>query len=223
MLEPHSRGVIVVSPSDTGIRQARAKTDRLDARALAKRLWVGQLDAVWRPDERIRAMRRRLARQERDPCRAPLLPQGAPAGVRPVRRQGQALAAGSRSSRSPSARQSTRRCARSSSSTARSPPLRALIAAEALFWPEVKRLINSAGGQRDRRRDVHGGDRRHRTFRGPAQADWLPRSRSARPSIRWRTRWATATSRSRGSASARHALVEASWSTVRQPGPIAGF
>jgi transposase len=26
-----------------------------------------------------------------------------------------------------------------------------------------------------------------------------------------------------GSASARHALVEASWSTVRQPGPIAGF
>jgi hypothetical protein len=32
ILEPHVARVIVVSPSDTGIRQARAKTDRLDAR-----------------------------------------------------------------------------------------------------------------------------------------------------------------------------------------------
>jgi transposase len=63
ILEPHVARVIVVSPSDTGIRQARAKTDRLDARALAKLLWAGQLDGVWTPDERIRAMRRRLARR----------------------------------------------------------------------------------------------------------------------------------------------------------------
>ena len=35
MLEPHVDRVIVVSPDDTGITQARAKTDRLDARALA--------------------------------------------------------------------------------------------------------------------------------------------------------------------------------------------
>ena len=63
IIEPHVARVIVVSPSDTGIRQARAKTDRLDARALAKLLWAGQLDGVWTPDERIRAMRRRLARR----------------------------------------------------------------------------------------------------------------------------------------------------------------
>ena len=63
ILEPHVSRVIVVSPADTGIRQARAKTDRLDARALAKLLWAGQLDSVWTPDERIRAMRRRLARR----------------------------------------------------------------------------------------------------------------------------------------------------------------
>jgi hypothetical protein len=31
ILEAHVARVIVVSPSDTGIRQARAKTDRLDA------------------------------------------------------------------------------------------------------------------------------------------------------------------------------------------------
>src|SRR5881398_2905920 len=63
IIEPHVARVIVVSPSDTGIRQARAKTDRLDARALAKLLWAGQLDSVWMPDERIRAMRRRLGRR----------------------------------------------------------------------------------------------------------------------------------------------------------------
>jgi hypothetical protein len=39
------------------------KIDRLDARALARLLWAGQLDGVWTPDERIRAMRRRLARR----------------------------------------------------------------------------------------------------------------------------------------------------------------
>src|SRR5271165_2835245 len=32
LIEPHVARVLVVSPSDTGIRQARAKTDRLDAR-----------------------------------------------------------------------------------------------------------------------------------------------------------------------------------------------
>jgi transposase len=62
--EPHLRRVIVVSPDDTGIRQARAKTDRLDARTLAKLLAAGELDAVWKPDERCRVMRRRLARRE---------------------------------------------------------------------------------------------------------------------------------------------------------------
>ena len=58
------RRVVVVSPDDTGIRQARAKTDRLDARTLARLLWPGELDAVWMPDERCRVLRRRLARRE---------------------------------------------------------------------------------------------------------------------------------------------------------------
>jgi transposase len=54
----------VVGPDDTGIRQARAKTDRLDARTLAKLLAAGELDAVWMPDEACRVLRRRLARRE---------------------------------------------------------------------------------------------------------------------------------------------------------------
>lgn len=64
ILEPHVAEVIVVSPGDTGITQARAKTDRLDARTLAKLLWAGELDSVWVPDELTRMLRRRLARRE---------------------------------------------------------------------------------------------------------------------------------------------------------------
>ncbi len=63
LLEPHVAQVVVVSPGDTGIRQARAKTDRLDARTLAKLLAAGELDAVWMPDRETWVMRRRLQRR----------------------------------------------------------------------------------------------------------------------------------------------------------------
>jgi transposase len=64
ILESYVDRVIVVSPDDTGIANARAKTDRLDARTLASLLWRGELDAVWVPDERCRGLRCRLARRE---------------------------------------------------------------------------------------------------------------------------------------------------------------
>jgi transposase len=63
ILEGHVARVIVVSPGDTGMRQARAKTDRLDARTLAKLLAAGELDAVWVPDQATWVMRRRLSRR----------------------------------------------------------------------------------------------------------------------------------------------------------------
>jgi transposase len=63
IVEPHVARVVVVSPSDTGIRQARAKTDRLDARTLARLLAAGELDPVWMPDRDTWVMRRRLARR----------------------------------------------------------------------------------------------------------------------------------------------------------------
>src|SRR5215207_109790 len=96
ILRPHVGAVVVVSPHDTGISRARAKTDRLDARALAKLLAAGELDAVWMPDEWTRAMRRRLARrsqlvlraharEERDPRRLDPSLEGPPAGHRRVR------------------------------------------------------------------------------------------------------------------------------------------
>jgi transposase len=64
ILEPFVERVVVVSPEDTGISSARAKTDKLDARTLAVLLWKGELEAVWMPDEPCRILRRRLARRE---------------------------------------------------------------------------------------------------------------------------------------------------------------
>jgi transposase len=64
ILELHVQRVVVVSPDDTGITSARAKTDKLDARALARLFRKGELEAVWMPDERCRILRRRVARRE---------------------------------------------------------------------------------------------------------------------------------------------------------------
>jgi transposase len=132
ILEGYVRRVVVVSPDDTGIRRARAKTDRLDARTLAGLLWAGELDAVWMPDERWRVMRRRLARREqlvrsrsraKNEIHAVLMRRlrGTAARVGPVR--GQGTQGGCASSSCPSRRQrrSAARCATSSSSTQRSP------------------------------------------------------------------------------------------------------
>ena len=63
-LEGRCQRVVVVSPDDTGIAHARAKTDKIDARTLATLLWKGELDAVWTPDDRVRVLRRRLHRRE---------------------------------------------------------------------------------------------------------------------------------------------------------------
>jgi len=59
----HVADVVIVSPHDTAVGRARAKTDRLDARTLARLLAAGELDAVWVPDEQTRAMRRRLSQR----------------------------------------------------------------------------------------------------------------------------------------------------------------
>jgi len=63
ILEPHVAEVIVVSPTDTGIRGARAKADRLDARSLARLLAAGELDPVWMPNRETQVMRRRIGRR----------------------------------------------------------------------------------------------------------------------------------------------------------------
>jgi transposase len=232
IIEPHVARVIVVSPSDTGIRQARAKTDRLDARALARLLWAGQLDGVWTPDERIRAMRRRLARRSqlvrarsraKNEVHAVLMrclkdrpPASDLFGVKGRRwLADQQLPVTERETVDSAIRQVEFLDAEIAA-------VERLIAAEALSWPEVKRLMTVPGVNvivaatfmaavgdirrfRDRRKLTAylGLDPRVRQSGiGPATHGHISKQ---------------------GSGSARHALVEACWSTVRQPGPIAGF
>jgi transposase len=232
ILEPHVARVIVVSPTDTGIRQARAKTDRLDARTLAKLLWAGELDGVWTPDERVRAMRRRLARRAqlvrarsrvKNEIHAVLMrglkdrpPASDLFGVKGRRwLSEQQLVLCERETVDAGLRQvdflDTEIAA-----------VEQLIAAEALGCPEIKRLMTVPGvnvivaatfmaAVGDIRRFP---DRRKLT----AYLGLDPRVRQsgAGPAAHGHIS-------KQGSVSARHALVEACWTTVRQPGPIAGF
>jgi transposase len=63
-----AQGVRVIVANTRKLRsitEAKAKTDRLDARTLAKLLVSGLLDEVWTPDERTRTLRRLTNRRER--------------------------------------------------------------------------------------------------------------------------------------------------------------
>src|SRR5260370_11991873 len=76
LIEPHVAQVLVVSPSDTGIRQARAKTDRLDARTLTRLLAAGAPYSVRIPARSSRLTSPRLPRRD---LRHPPLPEYAQA------------------------------------------------------------------------------------------------------------------------------------------------
>jgi transposase len=66
LIEPHVARVVVANTRKlAAISQAKAKTDRLDARTLARMLASGYLDEVWAPDERTRALRRLTGRRAR--------------------------------------------------------------------------------------------------------------------------------------------------------------
>ena len=232
IIEPRVARVVVVSPSDTGVRRARAKTDCLDARALARLLWGGQLDGVWTPDERIRAMRRRLARRAqlvrarsraKNEIHAVLMrclkdrpPASDLFGVTGRRWLAEQQLAITELETVDSGRRQV------DFLDAEIAEVERLIAAEALSWPEVKRLMTVAGVKvivaatfmaavGDIRRF---GDRRTLT----AYLGLDPRVRRSGAGTA-----AHGPISKQGSVSARHALVEACWSTVRRPGPIAGF
>jgi transposase len=62
ILEPHVARVVVASARELhAISDAKAKTDRRDARMLAKLLAAGMLEGTWLPGEERRALRRRLS------------------------------------------------------------------------------------------------------------------------------------------------------------------
>jgi transposase len=232
ILEPYVQRVVVVSPDGTGISSARAKTDRLDARALALLLWRGELEAVWMPDERCRVLRRRLARRQqlvwsrtraKNEIHAVLQRrlQGKPpcsdlfgvkgrlwlTGLELPLEELESVDAGIRHIEFLDAEIAA---------------VERLIAGQALSWPEIRRLMTVPGvnlicaasfiaavGEPSRfltsRKLVAylGLDPKVRqSGEGPARSGRISK---------------------RGSASARWALVEAAWSAVLQPGPLHAF
>jgi transposase len=62
IIEPHVARVVLANPKAVkGITRAGAKTDKIDARTLAKLLAGGFLPTVWLPDEQTRILRRRIS------------------------------------------------------------------------------------------------------------------------------------------------------------------
>ena len=232
IIEPHVGQVLVVHPGDTGIRQARAKTDRLDARALAKLLAAGSLDGLWMPDEQTRALRRRLARRSqlvrartraKNECHAALVRRLI---TKPAVSDLFGLAGRHwlREVELPvEERETVDGCLRQIDFLDHEvAELERAIAKDALTSPQIRRLMTVPGvnvivaatflaavGDIGR----FGSQRQLVGYLG---LDPRVRQSGNTPATHGRIS-------KQGSASARHALVEASWSVVRQPGPLHAF
>jgi transposase len=232
IIEPHVGEVLVVHPGDTGIRQARAKTDRLDARALAKLLAAGSLDGLWMPDEQTRAMRRRLARRSqlvrartraKNECHAVLVRRlvKKPAvsdlfglAGRDWLRQVELPA---------EERETVDGCLRQIEFLDQEiAEVEKQIARDALVSPQIKRLMTVPGVNAIVAATflaAVGDVNRFPTSRrlvGYLGLDPRVRQSGSTPATHGRIS-------KQGSASARHALVEAAWSVIRQPGPLRAF
>jgi transposase len=232
LLEPHVNRVVVVSPDDTGIAAARAKTDKLDARALALLLWRGELEAVWMPDERCRVLRRRLQRRQqlvfartrakneihavlqrrlkgKPPCSDLFGVKGREwlAAMELPLEERESVDAGIRQVEFLDAEIAA---------------VERLIAQQALSWPEIRRLMTVPGVNLICAASfiaAVGDTRRFMTSsKLVAYLGLDPRVRQSGEAPARSGRISK-----RGSGSARWALVEAAWSTVHQPGPLHAF
>jgi transposase len=232
ILEPHVGQVLVVHPGDTGIRQARAKTDRLDARALAKLLAAGSLDGLWMPDEQTRALRRRLARRSqlvrartrsKNECHAVLVRRLI---AKPAVSDLFGLAGRQwlRELELPvEERETVDGCLRQIEFLDHEvAELDKAIAKDALRSPEIRRLMTVPGVNVIVAATFLAAVGDIGRFHSPRQLvgylglDPRVRQSGSAPATHGRIS-------KQGSAPARHALVEASWSAVRQPGPLHAF
>ena len=232
ILEPHVGQVLVVHPGDTGIRPARAKTDRLDARALAKLLAAGSLDGLWMPDEATRALRRRLARRSqlvrartraKNECHAALV-------RRLIAKPAVSDLFGLAGRRwldelelPVEERETVDGCLRQIDFLdSEVTELEMSIAREALTCPQIRRLMTVPGVNVIVAATFLAAVGDIGRFPGQRQLvgylglDPRVRQSGTAPATHGRIS-------KQGSASARHALVEASWSVVRQPGPLHAF
>ena len=233
LLEPHVDRVVVVSPDDTGIANARAKTDKLDARTLANLLWKGARGAAWMPDERCRILRRRLARREqlvRSRSRT-----ARTRFTRPLQRRLQAKPPcsdlfGVKGRRwladlelPLEERESVDAAMRHVEFLDREiAAAEKLIARQALSWPEIRRLMTVPGVNLICAASFIAavGDP-HRFHTSRKLVAYLGLDPKVKQSGEAPARSGRISKR--GSASARWAMVEAAWSVVLQPGPLHAF
>jgi transposase len=232
ILEPHVAAVVVVSPSDTTIRQARAKTDRLDARTLARLLAAGSLDGVWMPDQATWVMRRRLSRRSqlvwarsraKNQVHAVLMRQlvGRPPfsdvfGIKGRRWLAELeLALEERETVDAAVRQIEFLDSEIAA-------VERLIAAAALESAQIKRLMSVPGVNVIVAATFLAAVGEIERFKNPRKlVGYLgldPRVRQSGPGPATHGHISK-----QGSTRARHALVEACWTTVRQPGPLHAF
>ncbi len=232
IIEPHVAQVLVVSPSDTGIRQARAKTDRLDARTLARLLAAGSLDGVWMPDRQTWVMRRRLSRRSqlvrarsraKNQIHAVLMRQlvGRPPfsdlfGVKGREWLRELQLPAEESETVNSAMRQIEFLEKEIAEVER------LIAQAAMESAEIRRLMSVPGVNvivaasfMAAIGDIHRFES-PRKLAGYLGLDPRVRQSGAGPATHGHIS-------KRGSVRARHALIEACWSTVRQPGPLHAF
>jgi transposase len=232
ILEPHVERVVVVSPDDTGIAQARTKTDSLDARTLAGLLWKGGLEAVWVPDERARVVRRRLARREqlvrtrtrvKNEVHAVLMRRlkGKPPysdlfGVKGRRWLRQLTLP-------PEEAETVQAALRHIAFLDREiEQVERMVAKQMLTWPEAKRLMTVPGVNLIGAATFLAAVGDIARFRNSRKlVAYLGLDPRVRQSGEQPARSGSITKR--GSVSARWALVEATWSVVGQPGPLRAF
>jgi transposase len=232
ILEPYVDRVVVVSPDDTGITSARAKTDKLDARALASLLWRGELEAVWMPDERCRVLRRRLARREQlvrsrtrakneiHACLQRRL-QGKPPCSDLFGVKGREWLAGLELPLEE--RESVDAAMRHVEFLdAEVAAVERLIAKQALSWPEIRRLMTVPGVNLVCAASFIAavGDP-HRFLTSRKLVAYLGLDPRVKQSGEAPARSGRISKR--GSPAARWALVEAAWTAVLQPGPLHAF
>jgi len=232
IIEPHVAQVLVVSPSDTGIRQARAKTDRLDARTLARLLAAGSLDAVWMPDRGTWVMRRRLSRRgqlvgarsrAKNEIHAVLMRQlvGRPPVSDLFGVKGRKWLAGLELALEE--RETVDGCMRQIEFLdAEIAAIERLIAQAALGSTEIRRLMSVPGVNVIVAASLRAAIGDIGRFQSPRKlAGYLgldPRVRQSGPGPATHGHISK-----QGSVRARHALVEACWTAVRQPGPLHAF
>ena len=233
VLQSRGIGVVVANTRKLGaISEAKAKTDRLDARTLARLLASGLLDRVWTPDERTRMLRRLTNRRERL-VRARTRAKNEAHGVlarnlceRPPRTD--AFGAGGRRWLAAlelplDERFTLDGCLRQVAFLDREvAALDAEIAKQALAWPEVVRLMTVPGVNLHTAATFMASVGDISRFSSPQKlVSYLgldPRVRQSGGSAARHGRISKA-----GASEARHMLGEVAWKVTMTPGPLRAF